>query len=177
MLRQIENLVKAVEISSGPAWHLEVQGDRWQGKPTPLAKNHLCRLSRLLDIDALKGIRQIRFSKRFYLFAEACKEIKQLGLQGLGCTLRERASSLERYETENIFVSILRAKTRDRQFRDYCRHRANLDLEHAAIGQAFVNKAFAQHSKLLVVRMDLAYSAEAISLMTLKQLREDLLRL
>lgn len=177
VLRQIENLVRAVEISSGPAWHLEFQVDRWQCTHTPLAKNHLCHLSRLLDIEVLKDVKQIRFSERFYLFAEVCKEIKQLGLQGLGCTLRDRASLLERYQTENVFVTILRAKTRDRQFRDRCRHRANLDLEHASIGQVFVDKAFSQYSKLLVVRVDLAYSVEAIPLMTLAQLRKDLLRL
>lgn len=171
----VEEFVKLVQAHASPAWELASTRKGPVYLPTTIGRFCESALAFLSDLDDHTFPSQNRYSERFHVFLDACREVRLAGYVEFGSRLRDPESRRLRCEAENALVASVRAKTRTREFRDRLRHREARTEKNRARGLDFLNRAFNLCGRLLVVRVDLHYKSGSRSAMSLDQLRLDLL--
>jgi hypothetical protein len=172
----VEEFVELIQKHALPAWRV-VPGPRGPVyQPTVIGGFCEPRLALLDDLDETSFPSQNRYSERFHVFLDACREVRQAGYTEFGSRCQDMVSLRLRYEAENVLVASIRAKTQTREFRDRARHRDNQVNCNLEAGLKFINDAFTLCSKLLVLRVDLHYFAGSDSSASADQLQADLLK-
>ena len=172
----VEQFVELVQQHDLPAWHV-IPGPRGPVyQPTVIGAFCEPRLALLDDLDETSFPPQNRYSERFHVFLNACREVRQAGHTEFGSRCQDTVSRRLRCEAENALVASIRAKTSTREFRDRVRHRTNQVNRNLEAGLKFLNDAFALCSKLLVLRVDLHYFTGSDASASVETLQADLLK-
>ena len=172
----VEEIVELVQKHDLPAWHV-IPGPRGPVyQPTVIGAFCEPRLALLDDLDETSFPPQNRYSERFHVFLNACREVRQAGHTEFGSRCQDTVSRRLRCEAENALVASIRAKTSTREFRDRVRHRTNQVNRNLEAGLKFINDAFALCSKLLVLRVDLHYFTGSDASASVETLQADLLK-
>lgn len=172
----VEEFVELVQKNDVPAWHV-IPGSRGPVyQPTVIGAFCEPRLALLDDLDETSFPTQNRYSERFHVFLDACREVRQAGHTEFGSRCQDTVSRRLRCEAENALVASIRARISTREFRDGVRHRMNQVNRNLETGLKFINDAFALCSKLLVLRVDLHYFTGSKASASLEQLQADLLK-